>query len=56
MDAEKITLIVCSASGGTYRLRRPPEAKIIFDGVFSILPDGCADDWRETFIKYDGRW
>lgn len=53
---EKVTLIVCSASGGTYRLRRPPETAIIFDGAFSILPDGCEDDWRENFVKTDARW
>ncbi len=55
-DEEKITLIVCAASGGTYRLRRPPETSIILDGAFSILPDGCADDWRENFVKSDARW
>ena len=53
---DKITLIVCSASGGTYRLRRPPETEIIFDGRFSILRDGCEDGWRDNFIRYDSRW
>ena len=56
INEEKVILIVCSASGGTYRLRRPPETAIIFDGAFSILPDGCEDEWRENFIKYDARW
>lgn len=56
VDEEKITLIVCSASGGTYRLRRPPETSISFDGKFSILDNGCQDDWRENFVKYDFRW
>ncbi|HXG83324.1 MAG TPA: hypothetical protein VNI84_04770 [Pyrinomonadaceae bacterium] len=56
MTEEKVTLIVCSPGGGTYRLRRPPETSIIFDGAFSILPGCCEDDWRENFIKYDARW
>lgn len=53
---DKATLIVCSASGGTYRLRRPLETQIFFDGKFSILHDGCEDIWRDNFIRYDSRW
>lgn len=53
---EKATLIVCSAGGGTYRLRRSLDAEIVFDGKFPILPDGCEDGWRDNFIRYDSRW
>ncbi|MDQ6787849.1 MAG: hypothetical protein M3033_13665 [Acidobacteriota bacterium] len=56
MDEEKVILIVCSASGGTYRLRRPLETSINFDGKFSILHNGCEDNWRTGFVKYDTRW
>lgn len=57
IDAEKVTLIVCSAGGGTYRLRRVLETAIIFDGKIPILQNGCEEeDWRENFVKYDSRW
>ncbi len=57
MDEEKVTLIVCSASGGTYRLRRILESEIIFDGKIPILQNGCEEEnWRENFLKYDSRW
>jgi len=56
MDEEKVTLIVCSASGGTYRLRRTLETAIIFDGKIPILQNGCEEDWRANFVKYDVRW
>lgn len=55
-DAEKATLIVCSPSGRTYRLRRTLEAEIIFDGLIPILKIQSAEDWRENFTKYDFRW
>ncbi len=55
-DAEKATLIVCSPSGRTYRLRRMLEAEIIFDGLIPILKIQSEEDWRENFTKYDFRW
>jgi hypothetical protein len=63
-DDEKATLIVCSPSGGTYRLRRLLETSIVFDGKFPVLHNGCEEEdndglgerWREGFVKYDWRW
>lgn len=55
-DAEKATLIVCSPSGRTYRLRRLLEAEIIFDGLIPILKIQSEENWRENFTKYDFRW
>jgi hypothetical protein len=56
IDEEKVTLIVCSSSGRTYRLRRTVETSIIFDGKIPILQNGCDENWRENFTKYDFRW
>ena len=55
-DEEKATLIVCSPSGRTYRLRRVLEAEIIFDGKIPILKFEPEENWRENFTKYDARW
>ena len=55
-DEEKATLIVCSPSGRTYRLRRLLEAEIIFDGLIPILKISSEENWRENFTKYDFRW
>ena len=56
INAETITIIVCSPKGGTYRLSRKPEAEIIFDGFIPILKIESDENWRENFTKYDFRW
>ena len=56
IDAEKATLIVCSPSGRTYRLRRLIETEIVFDGSIPILKIAAAENWRENYTKYDFRW
>lgn len=53
---EKATLIVCSPSGRTYRLRRLLEMEIIFDGKIAILKCDLEEDWRDNFSSYDERW
>ncbi len=53
---EKATLIVCSPSGRTYRLRRFLESVIVFDGRIPILKIDSEENWRENFTKYDFRW
>lgn len=50
------TLIVCSPSGRTYRLRRNLEVEIVFDGKIPILKIEPEENWRENFTKYDLRW
>ncbi len=55
-DEEKATLIICSPSGRTYRLRRLLDAEIIYDGKIPILKIEIEENWRENFSKYDFRW
>ena len=55
-DEEKATLIVCSPTGRTYRLRRLLGAVIILDGKIPILKIEAEENWRENFTKYDFRW
>lgn len=56
IDEEKVTIIVCSPSGRTYRLRKKIEAEISFDGAIPILKIETEENWRENFSKYDARW
>lgn len=54
---DKAVLIIWSLTGKTYRLRRPVDALIVFDGRIPILPVECDEiEWRENLIKYDLRW
>lgn len=53
---EKATLIVCSPSGRTYRLRRLAAMEIVYDGTIPILKCDAEDCWRENFSRYDARW
>ncbi len=52
---EKVTLIVSSPSGYSYRLRRDLETEISFDGDLPIL-ENFDENWRENYTKYDTRW
>lgn len=55
-NGEKVTLIVCSPTGRTYRLRRLLKTEIIFDGMIPIIKIASQDNWRENFTRYDWRW
>lgn len=50
---ETVTLSVTSPKGRTYRLRRPPDAPLFFDGAIPILGEG---HWRTGLARYDTRW
>ncbi len=56
VNTEKVTLIVCSPKGGTYRSSRTLETEIIFDGLIPILKFEPEENWRENYTKYDFRW
>ena len=52
---EKVTILVASPRGGSYRLRRNLETEITFDGILPIL-ENSDENWRDNFTKYDWRW
>lgn len=57
INEDKAVLIVGSASGRTYRVRRSVETQLAFDGKIPILSEDCEElEWREKLIKYDSRW
>jgi hypothetical protein len=50
---DAITLAVCSPSGHSYRVRRPHDAALTFDGAIPVLGTG---GWRASLARYDARW
>jgi len=53
---DQITLTVCSPTGHTYRVRRPADAPLIFDGHIPILSERADACWRVALARYDARW
>ena len=53
VSLEAITLSVGSASGHTYRVRRPHDSPLSLDGPIPVLGEGC---WRANRVRYDLRW
>ena len=56
IELEKITLSVSSPNGRTYRMRRPPDAPLVFDGSVPLLGKIDASSWRAGLARYDVRW
>lgn len=50
---DRVTLSVHSPSGHTYRVRRPADSVLTFDGPLPFLGEG---QWRAGFARYDSRW
>lgn len=57
IEPDCVRLNVASPSGHTYRVRRPHDAPLHFDGSIPILGEGdhraC---WRVSLARYDARW
>ena len=56
MGEEQVTISVASPGGYCYRLRRPLDAAVSFDGGIPFLIIESAEPWRENFTTYDSRW
>jgi hypothetical protein len=54
VSLETITLSVGAPRGRTYRVRRPHDAPLSFEGAIPIL--GAEGAWRSGFARYDTRW
>ena len=50
---ERVVLNVASPTGHTYRVRRPADAALTYDGHLPILGEG---QWRAGLARYDVRW
>src|SRR5947209_10585956 len=49
----RVVLNVASPTGHTYRVRRPNDSPLKYDGHLPVLGQGC---WRAGLARYDVRW
>jgi hypothetical protein len=49
----RVVLNVASPTGHTYRVRRPADAALTYDGHCPVLGEG---QWRAALARYDVRW
>ena len=49
----RVVLNVASPHGHTYRVRRPADAALVYDGHRPVLGEG---QWRAGLARYDVRW
>jgi hypothetical protein len=49
----RVVLNVASPTGHTYRVRRPHDSPLTYDGHLPVLGEGC---WRAALARYDVRW
>lgn len=52
-EAARVVLNVASPTGHTYRVRRPADAALAYDGHRPVLGEG---QWRAGLARYDVRW
>ena len=52
-DLGRVVLNVASPTGHTYRVRRPADSPLKYDGHLPVLGEG---QWRAGLARYDVRW
>lgn len=52
-DLARVVLNVASPGGHTYRVRRPADTALAYDGPLPVLGEG---QWRAGLARYDVRW
>jgi hypothetical protein len=55
-DDEAVRLNVASPSGHTYRVRRPADAALTYEGAIPLLGELTPAGWRAALARYDARW
>ena len=53
---DTVVLSVGSPTGRTYRVRRPPDSPLSFDGSIPVLGADASQAWRNARARYDARW
>ncbi|MBA2379199.1 MAG: hypothetical protein H0V76_06465 [Blastocatellia bacterium] len=55
-DEMLVTLTVASAKGRTYRLKRPVDAQMRYDGSIPYIVCESPDTWKTNLLIIDQRW
>ena len=55
-EPDGVRLNVASPSGHAYRVRRPHDAPISFEGAIPLLGEIPQTGWRPALARYDARW
>ena len=56
VDPTGVRLNVASPSGHTYRVHRPADAALTYEGSIPLLGEVTAAGWRAALARYDARW
>ncbi len=56
VDPAGVRLNVASPTGHTYRVRRPADSALTYQGPIPLLGEVTAAGWRAALARYDARW
>ena len=51
-----VRLSVASPTGHTYRVRRPADSPLAYEGALPLLGELTPAGWRAALARYDARW
>jgi hypothetical protein len=56
IEPDCVRLSVASPTGHTYRVRRPHDAPLTYEGTLPLLGEVTTAGWRAALVRYDLRW
>ena len=56
IEPDCVRLSVASPTGHTYRVRRPADAPLTYEGALPLLGEVASAGWRAALARYDVRW
>ena len=56
IEPDCVRLSVASPTGHTYRVRRPHDAPLNYEGALPLLGEVTQAGWRAALARYDVRW
>lgn len=56
VEPDCVRLSVASPTGHTYRVRRPHDAPLTYEGALPLLGEITPAGWRAALARYDARW
>jgi len=56
IEPDCVRLSVASPAGHTYRVRRPADSALTYEGALPLLGEVSPAGWRAALARYDARW